>query len=326
MTYDPDRDRVVAFGGRQSDGDCVGSGTNCCGDLWEWDGQQWSDLTPGTGPAPRQGTVLVYDSNRKRIVMFGGRNVGQFRDIWEWDGASWVDRTPIGTKPDTRYSHAMAFDPRPGRNRVVMFGGWTSSANCNGGGSNTCRDTWEWDGDTQTWTERIPTGAIPSARYLARMVYDPVRARVVLYGGAGGDASVWEWDGVPGTWTEIVPAGTSIGSLYGHEMVYDARRQHVVLFGGYNTKAYVWDWDGTQWLARTPMQASLRGRAYFGAAYDSSRERLFVLFGVASTSTILDDMWVWDDGPSGQSRRGPASWPSTSCRLRRWRSRQLATS
>ncbi|MCZ7678914.1 MAG: hypothetical protein M5U28_09220 [Sandaracinaceae bacterium] len=61
----------------------------------------------------------------------------------------WARRS--GATPDGRYVVPLAYDSA--RERVVMFGGGTTSGNGN--------DTWEWDGTV--WTRRAPATSLPRA-------------------------------------------------------------------------------------------------------------------------------------------------------------------
>jgi len=63
---------------------------------WLWRDGKWlrSEAAP---PTPqRVSHAMAYDTNRKRIVMFGGhggfmpgRNGEMFGDTWEWNGTAW---------------------------------------------------------------------------------------------------------------------------------------------------------------------------------------------------------------------------------------------
>ena len=116
---------------------------------------------------------LAFDSDRNKVVLFGGERTGsvQIGDTWEYDGvtATWTQRsTPSG--PIARSNVAMAYDPV--RRETVLFGGKT--------GSGADAETWVWNGTT--WTQRSVTG--PSARFSAGAAWDPVRQRVVVFAGA----------------------------------------------------------------------------------------------------------------------------------------------
>src|SRR5688572_27898206 len=126
MTYDDARRVVQMFGG---------TGASTLGDLWSWNGTQWTRLST-TGPPPRDDAVLAFDGRRQRLVLFGGRS-GQtlLADTWEWDGTSWLQKAVTG--PDARLHAVAAFDAQ--RGVVRMHGGV--------GSDDVPRtDTWEWDG------------------------------------------------------------------------------------------------------------------------------------------------------------------------------------
>lgn len=104
---------------------------------WEWDGSNWTERLPPHAPSPRTGFALTFDSNRGRVVLFGGRDGAstfrRFADTWEWDGSDWT-QVVTGTSPPARNQHALAFDSQ--RMRPVLFGG--------DAGINSFDDTWEY--------------------------------------------------------------------------------------------------------------------------------------------------------------------------------------
>jgi hypothetical protein len=140
---------------------------------------------------------MVYDSKRKRVVLFGGFGDDNHyhNDTWEWDGASWKKLSSEGPQPRAR--HRMAFDKRAGV--IVLYGGDGVKAQP-GQGFRVLDDMWTWDGSR--WTQVKTPG--PGKRFMHAMAYDPRRGKVVLYGGGSGAKSLddtWEWDGKQ--WSEI---------------------------------------------------------------------------------------------------------------------------
>ena len=89
---------------------------------------------------------MAYDSRRKRIILYGGRDTGiaTFDDTWAFDGVTWTQLTPA-TVPPRRIFHTMTYDPV--RDRVVMFGG--------SGSLGSLFETWEFDGTN--WLLAAPT-------------------------------------------------------------------------------------------------------------------------------------------------------------------------
>lgn len=74
------------------------------------------------------------------------------------------------------------------------------------------------------------------------MAYDPVRHRVVLFGGIDGGnvtfSDLWEWDGFE--WTQRLPLDVPRGR-HSANLVYDVHRQVFVLVGGTYTYYDMWE-------------------------------------------------------------------------------------
>jgi hypothetical protein len=243
----------------------------------------WFQAQPSTSPSARAWHKTAFDLIRQRTVLFGGSSngsaTGLLGDTWEWDGNNWTQMKPTASPP-ARWAQGMAFDIL--RRRSVIFGGQTPSATF-------AADTWEWDG--KTWTQMNPTKS-PSARHTV-MVYDFLRARIVLFGGrsaAGYMADTWEYDGK--TWTQVTPTTSPPARGY-HAMAYDLARRRTVVFGGLGgTLADTWEYDGKTWTQIKTLSAP-SARYYAGMAYDTARQRI-VLFGGRGTSTALTDTWEYD--------------------------------
>ncbi len=301
-------------------------------ETWEWNGSNWRFLT-SSGPTGRTQMRIVYDSNRRVCVLFGGANASLdqfFPDTWEWDGVSWAQRPVAG--PAARYGHAMCFDSA--RGVTVLFGGRGSSSSLGdtwewdgiswqlratsgpvpregsafafdanrgksvlfSGSGSSIPDTWEWDG--VEWVQRAVTG--PPRRSYSAMAFDNNRAKCVLYGGrSSANTSVtfddcWEWDGV--TWVQV--AGATFGPRTQHSMVFDSTRGSIMLYGGGKLQ-------GTSWLF--PKEAwTLNGESWslqFAApmyrtgarmAYDSRRRVMVMFGGEAMDGVYLNETWEWD--------------------------------
>ena len=296
--------RIVLFGGSS---DC--GGASPMDDLWEWDGSTWyGPLVPGVPtarPSARRGHAMAYDSARGRVVLFAGAGMDMappppprdlpFNDLWEWDEdrGAWLGPVVPATRPKARFGHAMAYDSGWGRGRAVLFGGSEDTA-----GSRLLADLWEWDGGT--WSERVPSGTRPSARFGHAMVYDSDRNRVMLFGGqdaSGPKNDLWEWDAVGGTWSGPVVAPPLLRARYEHAMVYDSGRHCVVLFGGYGPSGMMddlWEWNGTAWSG--PVLPATRPSARFRHAmvYDNARSRVVLFGGLQGDGTPKNDLWEWD--------------------------------
>jgi len=182
MVYDKRRGVTVLFGG--TPGSYI-----FYRDTWEYDGTDWHQITTPHSPPGALGGAMVYDEARGRVVLVTGwqaQGFGWVNETWEYDGTDW---TYITQAPSWRYNFALAYDSA--RQRVVLFGGFE-----HGGIGCGLGDTWEYDG--QRWT-RITTPHAPPGRCGHAMTYDPLRQRVVLFGGdvGGGNyyGDTWEYDG-----------------------------------------------------------------------------------------------------------------------------------
>jgi hypothetical protein len=287
-TYDAAHGAVVMFGGW----DITQTPLN---DLWRWDARGWTKATPATLPAGRILCGLADDTARGRVVLFGGESItgAMLGDTWEWDGADWKPHTPLATEPPPRMFPMLTYDAA--RARTILFGGYDRAS------SSVFGDTWQWDGSV--WTPLSPATS-PPARDGGGMAYDPVRQRVVLFGGAAASyylGDTWEWDGA--TWTELTPDVHPAVRAYAN-MTYDAQRQRVLLFGGNSLGAFgdTWEWDGVHW---TQVVAQLGAPERYGgaAAYDGELRHLVVFGGYSGGPTVFGDTEVFEYTSSQPTER-----------------------
>jgi len=121
MIYDPNRGTVILVGGIN---ETPGYPATPCYDMWEWDGTDWSQISPASLPAPRILFAMVWDEDRSRVVIHGGKDTVAnmlYTDTWEWDGTSW---TQIWTTGPEYGWIAGAYDTV--RNEVLIQGGATT--------------------------------------------------------------------------------------------------------------------------------------------------------------------------------------------------------
>jgi hypothetical protein len=137
-------------------GTVAGAETN---DLQSWSSALgfWSTLSAlGTKPPVRDAASLVYDTQHRTTVLFGGRDAfnSPVSDLWSLPTSSWSNLTPSGG-PAARFGHVGVFDSA--RNVMVIVGGYTSASYTSITG-----ETWEWDGDDWNGrTARACTVGIP---------------------------------------------------------------------------------------------------------------------------------------------------------------------
>ncbi len=273
MSYDPVRRRTVLFGGNSY-------GRGLFDDTWEWNGSTWTPNVTVQSPTPRFATAMAFDQGWGETVLVGGADATSavLGDTWVYNGTRWA--VPLATPLGPRDNHAMAsLAPDPG---VLLTGGY---------------DGTNFLGDTCLWTAggwlTLPVNG-PGARDIHAMAYDPIRRKVVLFGGRDVYASflndTWEFDVNSSTWTQRAPATIPPGR-WNHAMTFDAARGRVVMTGGYNG-AYLddlWEWNGSDWLSRAPETTRPPGVENSGFAYDQSRGRA-VWFG-GNGFGLTADLW-----------------------------------
>ncbi|OGF14524.1 MAG: hypothetical protein A2W00_04145 [Candidatus Eisenbacteria bacterium RBG_16_71_46] len=317
--YDPVRDRLVVFGGND------GSGLR--NDVWALSlagSPAWSTLAPaGSLPVARYQHAAVYDPMRDRLVVFGGYDGTSLRnDVWELSLAgspAWSALAPAGSLPSTRYLHAAIYDPV--RDHLVVFGGYDGSYR---------NDVWALSlAGSPAWSALAPAGNPPSARCFHTAIYDPVRDRMVVFGGFDASAphyrnDVWalSLSGSP-AWSALAPAGTPPSARIWHTAVYDPVRDRMVVFGGYDGTSLrndVWALSlagSPAWSALAPAGSLPAPRYQHTAIYDPMRDRMVVFGG--NDGSYRNDVWAlslagspaWSAlAPAGSSPSGRTDHPA----------------
>jgi hypothetical protein len=91
LVYDEQVGKLVLFGQRP---DPANKYSESGATTWAYDGTAWTEAADASGPQGRFDPLAVYDSNRKRVVLFGGYQLVndapvQQNDLWEFDGHTW---------------------------------------------------------------------------------------------------------------------------------------------------------------------------------------------------------------------------------------------
>jgi hypothetical protein len=165
-----------------------------------------------------------------------------------------------------------------------------------------------WERRASGWIERPVMGTAPPGRLYPALAYEPLRDRIVMFGGLIGISSqpigeTWEWTGT--AWVMVQPpAGPSPRAL--GRMAYDTVGGGVLLFGGETVAGPhgdTWRWDGTTWTQiATPVAPSPRS----GHAMCADPGRgVIVLHGGRNAATSLNDTWEWNGNAWRAAGAGP---------------------
>jgi hypothetical protein len=151
------------------------------------DPPRWQDITPeGFVPAPRAGHTAIYDSNRDRIVVFGGASRAVSDELWELEfhgeKAHWMRVEIPGPRPGPRAEHSAILDPL--RRAMIVHGGIDEGM--------ALSDTWAlYLGPAYRW-RRLADGPIGTGRWGHRALFlDSWRMLVVGGWGAMGSTHMF---------------------------------------------------------------------------------------------------------------------------------------
>ncbi len=271
---------------QQLDGLAVGAA-----DLRRTAARRWRRFEDNGSPALRQNASTTFDAVRGVTLLFGGTSLlvgsDQLADLWQWDGEAWF-RLDAGSGPSPREGASFAFMGRLGK--AVLFGGIGSDAVPRA-------DLWTWDG--VSWAEVNVQG--PSARTDAAVAYDPVRGRLVLYGGCPDPScgipldDVWEFDGA--SWRAVPSGAVGPSPRFDASLVWDSKHQRILLVGGIGPGgaqgvADIWSWDGASWRQindGTGGPTSTRGSV---ASFDRDRGQVLLL---ETFDGEAEPLWSFDD-------------------------------
>jgi hypothetical protein len=283
MAFDKVQNRTVMFGGH-----------GFRREFFSWNGASWTLYQTLLDPEPRIGNTIAFDSSRNTLVLFGGRNeVGNYlSDAYQLNGNEW--QAIAVQAPTALYASSMAYDSV--RNQLVLFGGFNGQAT---------QETWTLKNDAgvSTWNQKTFNG--PSERNGHSMAYDPVRKRVVLFGGRD-DSNVflgdtWEWNGTH--WVSVNSSGPARAFS---SIAFDS--QSLVLFGGADDAGIQGDtWtlgDGGVWLA---VSSGPEARRSHQMVFDSTQNAVMVFGGVGPDAGQIDDSW--SRSPNGVWKIGSKATP-----------------
>src|SRR3989339_677697 len=122
---------------------------------------KWTNMNNTSGPSPRNGSYYAFDSNRNKILIFGGyTGTTRLSDTWAYSLSTntWESKAS-GTS--SRYKGAMVYAPVA--DKIVLFGGTSD-------GGTPLGETWVYDVSGNTWTQKTPVSP-PSNRFYHSMCY-----------------------------------------------------------------------------------------------------------------------------------------------------------
>lgn len=191
----------------------------------------------GNWPAARRDTALVWIPTLGKFLLYGGANGtgtgNRFGDLWLLTlnavagTGSWAQLAPGGVTPPAQSAACIAYDA--GARRIFLFGGETQDGNSAG-------TTYQYLVDTNTWQADSTTGPTPPGESFTQCAWDPVAARLVVYGGqlsgGGPTGGAYAYDPVAKQWAAMPVMGADPGPRADGGAVYSPALGRLVWFGG----------------------------------------------------------------------------------------------
>ena len=241
----------------------------------------------------RAGAGAAWDPVNHRVLRFGGVDEDYLNDLWSYTLAGgWSQLATGGPLPSRRGFGGFLYDPV--RSRMLLIGGLDASI--------ATSDVWQLSlSGTPTWSQVATTGdpdepgTMPTGRYAFSTIYDPLRDRLILFGGLpGGNATdeLWELSlaVTPAKWTRLTPSGAAPAARYAHIAIYDPVRDRMIMYGGVDNQnsplsdTWALSLSGTPtWTQLAPL-GTAPTLVWTGAVYDPIRDRMLVLSGAGDNS------------------------------------------
>ncbi len=200
---------------------------------------------------------------------------------------------PGADKPVARFDGPIAYESQS--QQVYLFGGQAASA---------LDDLWIYSIASHGWTPVSTSGTKPPARFGHTLIFDPVRRRLIVFGGQSGAFfnDTWAFDLAAKTWRQLGGGNPGPKPRYGHSAIYDPVRDRMVISHGFTDSGrfddtWAFDLAKNQWVDISPAASErpLR-RCLHHAAYDPKRDQMFLYAGCSSGfgPCPQEDLWTFD--------------------------------
>jgi len=253
----------------------------------------WRPVSISGGPGLVSARTDRDEAGAQNLVLSGA-------DLWSLqDGAASWTPLPASVLPPDRTDPLMVFDSL--RRRVVIHGGWFTSS----GKTKARTDTWTRLLGDPTW-QALTAGSF--GRWGEVGVYDPVRDRLVAFGGidtlgAKNDVHVLPLGG-GGVWTPLAttgtppPANTTSYTYYSppqfYRAAYDADGDRMLVIGsvGSNLRVYALTLGATPTWSAVAVDGLQPGARDGFASVFNAPEGQWLISGGGDFDTHVNDVWA----------------------------------
>ena len=158
----------------------------------------------------------------------------------------------------------------------------------------------------------------PEPRLGARMVYDPVGQRIIMYGGAIWENrysfydELWSYEPETNTWT-LLEMHNSPDPRFNDMIVYIPERNQLFLFGGWTHEdridgTFIFDFATSTWTELHPSNQPSR-RSDASIAYDPENDVIVLYSGYLQNDTHTRDTWIYSFAEQNWVKQHPENTP-----------------
>ncbi|NOT63956.1 MAG: hypothetical protein HOP19_27395 [Acidobacteria bacterium] len=272
---------------------------------------QWRNLTPtsGTQPDARRNGAAIYDSQGKRVIIFGGGgNTGDLNDTWAFDPATstWTKLATTGTPPSTRHGFDAVYDATG--HQLVIY---------NGQGAGLFNDTWTLNLTTLQWRDVSPANDAlrPKRRYGSAGVFDPVSRSLVSFAGFTSEAGRFQdtqsFGLANNSWTDWTPAGTKPQVRCLLTGAYDKTNRRFIIYGGQRSGPLgdLWSFDLATRTWENLSNATTPSARYFTTSFVDAAGN-FIFFGGQTNSGNSAELWAYNLSARAWNQLNASNGPS----------------
>ncbi len=195
-------------------------------------------------------------------------------------------------EPPMKTGFSMVYDAT--HQKLIAFGGRDADFN-------NVPETWSYDFDTDTWSNRNPAVS-PPWRAQHSMVFNSIRDTVIMFGGDDFNIAyndLWEYDYQKNTWIELTPSRVPPARQM-HGMSFDIENNVVLLFGGRLTGGGAalrdtWEYDVVKntWRSLEPTQSPpIQDHVKLG--YDETYGKTILFSGPRNHNPSSIGTWEYD--------------------------------
>jgi uncharacterized protein (TIGR03437 family) len=199
---------------------------------------------------------------------------------------------PSDDQPSPRFDAPITYDPTS--QQIYLFGGQADSPQ---------NDLWAYSVPDSKWTAVQASGSLPPGRFGHTLVFDPIRRRLLTFGGQNGASffnDTWAFDLQLQQW-QLIDNGSVPAKRYGHSAIYDPVRDRMIVSHGFTDAGrfddtWAFDLSRNAWADISPPSNRPLRRCLHHAVYDPVRDQMLLYAGCSSGfgPCPQDDLWSFD--------------------------------